>query len=103
MVGRVADKVAFVTGAASGQDRSHAVDICQAFDNSPAPGSTPEELAATAEMVKNLDRRVYTPRSMPANSTPLRARWIAAWSSSAGRRSARPITCCEFPGGPGGH
>jgi (+)-trans-carveol dehydrogenase len=72
MAGRVADKVAFVTGAARGQGRSHAVrlaqegadiiavDICQPFDNSPAPGSTPEDLAETAEMVKNLDQRVYT-------------------------------------------
>jgi SDR family mycofactocin-dependent oxidoreductase len=71
MTGRVADKVAFVTGAARGQGRSHAVrlaqegadiiavDICEPFDNSPAPGSTPEDLAETAEMVKNLDRRVY--------------------------------------------
>jgi NAD(P)-dependent dehydrogenase (short-subunit alcohol dehydrogenase family) len=72
MTGRVADKVALVTGAARGQGRSHAVrlaqegadiiavDICQGFDNSPAPGSTPEVLAETAEMVKNLDQRVYT-------------------------------------------
>jgi (+)-trans-carveol dehydrogenase len=65
-------KVAFITGAARGQGRSHAVrlaeegadiiavDICQAFDGSPAPGATPEDLAQTADLVKNLNRRIVT-------------------------------------------
>ena len=72
MAGRVADKVAFITGAARGQGRSHAVrlaqegadiiavDICQSFDNSPAPAATPEDLAETADLVKGLDRRIVT-------------------------------------------
>lgn len=72
MTGRVEGKVALITGAARGQGRSHAVrlaaegadiiavDICATFDNSPALGSTPEDLAETAEMVKNLGRRVVT-------------------------------------------
>ena len=72
MAGRVAGKVAFITGAARGQGRSHAVrlaeegadiiaiDICRAFEGSPAPGSTPQDLAETADMVKNLDRRIVT-------------------------------------------
>jgi (+)-trans-carveol dehydrogenase len=59
MAGRVEGKVAFITGAARGQGRSHAVrlaqegadiiaiDVCKAFDGSPAP-------------VKNLDRRIVT-------------------------------------------
>jgi (+)-trans-carveol dehydrogenase len=70
--GRVEGKVAFVTGAARGQGRSHAVrlaqegadiiavDICRGFDGSPAPASTPQDLAETADMVKNLDRRIVT-------------------------------------------
>ncbi|MCK0176127.1 MULTISPECIES: mycofactocin-coupled SDR family oxidoreductase [Mycobacteriaceae] len=70
--GRVEGKVAFVTGAARGQGRSHAVrlaqegadiiavDICRGFDGSPAPAATPEDLAETADMVKNLDRRIVT-------------------------------------------
>jgi (+)-trans-carveol dehydrogenase len=37
-----------------------AVDICQPFDNSPAPAATPEDLAETAELVKGLDRRIVT-------------------------------------------
>lgn len=72
MAGRVAGRVAFVTGAARGQGRSHAVrlaqegadiiavDVCRAFEDSPAEGSTPEDLAETADMVKNLDRRIVT-------------------------------------------
>ena len=72
MAGRVDGKVAFITGAARGQGRSHAVrlaeegadiiavDICRGFEDSPAPPATPEDLAETAEMVKNLDRRIVT-------------------------------------------
>jgi (+)-trans-carveol dehydrogenase len=72
MVGRVDGKVAFITGAARGQGRSHAVrlaeegadiiavDICRGFEHSPAPAATPEDLAETADMVKNLDRRIVT-------------------------------------------
>ncbi len=72
MTGRVAGKVAFITGAARGQGRSHAVrlaaegadiiaiDICRGFDDSTAPAATPEDLAETADMVKNLDRRIVT-------------------------------------------
>jgi (+)-trans-carveol dehydrogenase len=70
MAGRVADKIAFVTGAARGQGRSHAVrlaqegadiiavDICQPFDNSPAPAATTEDLLQTAELVKGMGRRI---------------------------------------------
>ena len=72
MTGRVEGKVAFITGAARGQGRSHAVrlaqegadiiaiDICQPFEGSPAPGATREDLAETADLVKNLDRRIVT-------------------------------------------
>ena len=72
MTGRVEGKVALVTGAARGQGRSHAVrlaaegadiiavDICQTFDRSPALGATAEDLAETADLVKNLNRRIVT-------------------------------------------
>jgi NAD(P)-dependent dehydrogenase (short-subunit alcohol dehydrogenase family) len=65
MAGRMDGKVAFVTGAARGQGRSHAVrmaqegadiiavDICRDFENSPVDGATPEDLDETAGMVKN--------------------------------------------------
>src|SRR6201992_2549263 len=72
MTKRVEGKVAFVTGAARGQGRSHAVrlaqegadiiavDICRDFENSPVDGATPEDLDETAGMVKNAGGRVVT-------------------------------------------
>ncbi|MCV7410735.1 3-ketoacyl-ACP reductase [Mycobacterium florentinum] len=71
-MGRMDGKVAFVTGAARGQGRSHAVrlaqegadiiavDICRNFENSPAEGATPEDLDMTAGMVKDAGGRVVT-------------------------------------------
>jgi (+)-trans-carveol dehydrogenase len=70
MAGRVADKVAFITGAARGQGRSHAirlaqegadiiaVDLCAQVDSAPYVMSTPEDLAQTVKEVEALDRRI---------------------------------------------
>ena len=73
MAGRVEGKVAFITGAARGQGRSHAVrlaqegadiiavDICRKVSsNSEIPPSTPDDLVETADLVKALNRRVVT-------------------------------------------
>ncbi len=73
MDGRVEGKVAFVTGAARGQGRSHAVrlaeegadiiavDVCKKVtDDSQIPASTPDDLAETADLVKGLNRRIVT-------------------------------------------
>ncbi|HUE35137.1 MAG TPA: mycofactocin-coupled SDR family oxidoreductase [Mycobacterium sp.] len=71
-MGRMDGKVAFVTGAARGQGRSHAVrlaqegadiiavDICRKFESSPASGATPEDLDETAAMVKDAGGRIVT-------------------------------------------
>jgi (+)-trans-carveol dehydrogenase len=68
--GRVAGKVAFITGAARGQGRSHAlrlaaegadiiaVDLCAQLDSVQYPLATSADLAETARLVENLDRRV---------------------------------------------
>jgi len=70
MAGRVAGKVAFITGAARGQGRSHAirlaqegadiiaVDLCGQVATVPYPMSTPEDLADTVKKVEALDRRI---------------------------------------------
>jgi (-)-trans-carveol dehydrogenase len=73
MAGRMEGKVAFITGAARGQGRSHAVrlaqegadiiaiDICAPIDSVTPdfyPGSTPEDLAETVRQVEALDRRI---------------------------------------------
>jgi (+)-trans-carveol dehydrogenase len=72
MTGRVDGKVAFITGAARGQGRSHAVrlaqegadiiavDICKAIENVVYPPSTPADLAETAGLVAELGRRIVT-------------------------------------------
>jgi SDR family mycofactocin-dependent oxidoreductase len=72
MTGRVDGKVAFISGAARGQGRSHAVrlaqegadiiavDICGPIDNLAYPHSTPADLAETADLVKAHNRRIVT-------------------------------------------
>ena len=69
-VGTLDGKVAFITGAARGQGRSHAVrlaaegadiiavDICETFDSMNYPLATPEDLAQTVQDVEALDRRI---------------------------------------------
>jgi (+)-trans-carveol dehydrogenase len=70
MTGRVEGKVAFITGAARGQGRSHAVrlaqegadiigiDVCKQLDDVPFPMSTPEDLAETVSLVEKEGRRM---------------------------------------------
>jgi (+)-trans-carveol dehydrogenase len=70
MAGRVAGKVAFITGAARGQGRSHAirlaqegadiiaVDLCGQVDSVPYAMATPADLAETVKEVEALDRRI---------------------------------------------
>ena len=69
-MGRVEGKVAFITGAARGQGRSHAVrlaeegadiiavDICKQIETVPIPMATPDDLAETVKQVEALDRRI---------------------------------------------
>jgi SDR family mycofactocin-dependent oxidoreductase len=66
----VEGKVAFITGAARGQGRSHAirlaeegadiiaVDLAAQVDSVPYPLATPEDLAQTVKEVQALDRRI---------------------------------------------
>ena len=70
--GRVAGKVALITGAARGQGRAHAlrlasegadvilVDICRQIDTVPYPMATSGDLSETACSVEALGRRVVT-------------------------------------------
>jgi SDR family mycofactocin-dependent oxidoreductase len=70
MPGRVEGKVAFVTGAARGQGRSHAVslaregadiiaiDIAAQIDTVPFPMAGPDDLKETVRQVEALDRRI---------------------------------------------
>ncbi len=70
MSGRLEGKVAFITGAARGQGRAHAirmaqegadiiaVDICRQIESNPYPLATPGDLAETEQAVKELGRRI---------------------------------------------
>jgi (+)-trans-carveol dehydrogenase len=70
MAGRVEGKVAFITGAARGQGRSHAIrlaqegadiiaiDITKQIDSVPYALATPEDLAETVKQVEALGRRI---------------------------------------------
>jgi SDR family mycofactocin-dependent oxidoreductase len=71
-VGRADGKIAFITGAARGQGRSHAVrlaregadviavDLCQQIETVPYPMSTTDDLAETARMVEKEGKRCLT-------------------------------------------
>ncbi len=68
-MGTLTDKVAFITGAARGMGRAHAVklasdgadviaiDVCAEFDSTDYPGST-EDLARTVKLVEGQGRRI---------------------------------------------
>ncbi|WP_449282815.1 mycofactocin-coupled SDR family oxidoreductase [Leucobacter sp.] len=70
MAGKLEGKVAFITGAARGQGRSHAirlaqegadiiaVDLCEQIATVGYPMSTPDDLAETVAQVEALDRRI---------------------------------------------
>jgi SDR family mycofactocin-dependent oxidoreductase len=69
-LGKLEGKVAFITGAARGQGRSHAirlaaegadiiaVDLCGQIGTVPYPMSRPDDLAETVKEVEALDRRI---------------------------------------------
>jgi SDR family mycofactocin-dependent oxidoreductase len=77
MTGRVEGKVAFITGAARGQGRSHAirlasegadiiaVDLCAEIDSVKRfyPGASEEDLAQTVKEVEALDRRIVATKA----------------------------------------
>ena len=70
MTGRVEGKVAFITGAARGQGRAHAVrlasegadiiavDLCESIDSVPYPLATEADLKETVRLVEGLGRKI---------------------------------------------
>jgi SDR family mycofactocin-dependent oxidoreductase len=85
MTGRVEGKVAFITGAARGQGRSHAirlaqegadiiaVDLVRQVGSVPYPMSTPEDLAQTVKEVEALDRRIVATQADVRDYAALKA------------------------------
>ena len=85
MPGRMQGKVALVTGAARGQGRSHAVrlaqegadiiavDVCSQITSVSYPMATEADLAETARLVEELDRRIVTRVADVRDRAPLAA------------------------------
>jgi SDR family mycofactocin-dependent oxidoreductase len=83
--GRVAGKVAFVTGAARGQGRSHAVrlaeegadiiavDMCRDVDTIGYPMATPEDLDETARLIEKTNQRVVIAQADVRDAVALQA------------------------------
>jgi SDR family mycofactocin-dependent oxidoreductase len=84
-MGRVEGKVAFVTGAARGQGRSHAlrlaqegadiiaVDMCRDLETVNYPLATPEDLKETVRLVEEQDRRIIATQADVRDAGQLRA------------------------------
>ena len=83
--GRVAGRVALITGAARGQGRNHAVrlaregadviavDLCADIEGVPYPLATPADLDETARLVEEAGARVVTGRADVRDPTALSA------------------------------
>jgi (+)-trans-carveol dehydrogenase len=74
-MGRLNDKVAFITGVARGQGRSHALalaeegadiiglDVCEQISSAPYKGATEQDLAETVRLVQELGRRIVATKA----------------------------------------
>jgi len=75
VAGRLEGKVAFITGVARGQGRSHAlrmaqegadiigIDICEPVPSNKIPPATEEDMAETVRQVEALDRRIIATKA----------------------------------------
>lgn len=84
-MGRVAGKVAFITGAARGQGRSHAlrlaeegadiiaVDLCQDIETIGYPMARPEDLEETAKLVEKTGRGIVTAQADVRDAAALKS------------------------------
>lgn len=83
-MGRVQGKVAFITGAARGQGRSHAVrlaeegadiiavDLCEDIDTIGYPMATADDLDETAAFVEKTGQRIVTAKADVRDATQLK-------------------------------
>ncbi|MCE3550871.1 mycofactocin-coupled SDR family oxidoreductase [Pseudonocardia sp. RS11V-5] len=102
-MGRVEGKVAFITGAARGQGRSHAVrlaeegadiiaiDTTKQVDSVPYPLATAEDLAETVRLVEALDRRIVAREADVRDAASL----AAAVEAGVGEFGRLDIVCAN--------
>ena len=88
-MGKLEGKVAFITGAARGQGRSHAirlaeegadiiaVDICRQIDSVPYPMATSGDLEETLKQVESRDRRIVISEADVRDMAALKAAFEA--------------------------
>ena len=84
-MGELSGKVAFITGAARGQGRAHAVklasegadiialDLCDQIESVPYPMATPDDLAATVKLVEDTGARIVACRADVRNRDAVKA------------------------------
>ncbi len=97
-MGKLEGQVAFITGAARGQGRAHAVrlaqegadivaiDICRQLDSVVYPMSTREDLDETVRLVKDLGRRIV------AHEADVREAGVLRQAFEDGVRELGPVT-----------
>ena len=105
-------KVAFITGAARGQGRSHAqrlaedgadivaVDICADIETVPYPMGTADELAETKAMVEAAGRRCVTATADIRSLEQLGAAVDAGARRPSGRSTSSSPTAASGPSRP---
>lgn len=103
MPGRVEGKVAFVTGAARGQGRSHAIklaeegadiiaiDVCKNVDNVQLDLATPGDLLETKARVEALGRRIIAEEVDVRDYDAMKAVVDRGSPNSAGSTSSWPM------------
>ncbi len=94
-------KVAFITGAARGQGRSHAIrfaeegadiiafDLCEQMPTVPYPMSSPEDLDETVNLVEKTGRRIVAEQGDVRDFARLKRRWPMGWPNWPCRLRAR--------------
>src|SRR6201992_3535461 len=103
MSGRLEGKVAFITGAARGQGRSHAVrlaqegadiiavDLMEQIESNPYPLATPEDMKETVRLVEAQDRRIVASKADVRSRDQLRE----ALENGSGRPARLDVVCAN--------